>query len=164
MYMSFGGFSVKNKILLTKPAFEWLIEHLVYIEESTDKLVNFYYPTVSIEQSDMKKLFTNYVNKIDAELERIEIVNSLEKFRYTGDLNEFPFVIIGSQVDIVDLSDNSSISVKLIHPVEHSKHKDEITYLSSLGRALILKEVGSEVVVNMPIGLRRFKVKSIKLL
>lgn len=153
-----------NRIMLTKPIFEWLIEHLVFIEENKDELVNFYYPDLPIEQENMKKFFAGYIKKIEAELEKIEIVNSIDKFRYTDRLNEFSFVIIGSQVDVIDLYDKTSTSLRLIHPVEQSKRKNEITYLSTLGRSLLLKEVGSEVVINNASALQRYRVKSIKLL
>lgn len=155
---------MRNRILLTKPIFEWLIEHLVYMEENIEELVNFYYPYPSIEQENLKKFFKKYIRKIEAVLEKIEVINSMDKFRYTNYLNEFPFVIIGSHVNVIDLSNKSNTYYKIIHPLEQSKRKSEITYFSDLGKALILKEANHEVVINTPSELQSFKIMSIKLL
>lgn len=152
-----------NRIMLTKSIFEWLIEHLVFIEESADELVNFYYPDLPVEQCNMKRFFTEYIKKIEAELEQVEIVSSIDKFRYANSLNEFSFVIIGSQVELLNLTSRRNVSFKIIHPDDHNKRSNEITYLSALGKALLLKEVGNKVEVNMPAGLQRYKIEAIKL-
>lgn len=155
---------MKNRIMLTKPVFEWLIEHLVFIEENTDELVNFYYPGFEEEKYNMKKFFIEYIRKIEVELEKVEVIGSFDKFHFIDYLNVFPFVIIGSQVSVRDVLYKKEACYKLIHPVEHSRRKNEITYLSALGKALLLKEAGSEVMVNTPAGMQHFRIQSVKLL
>lgn len=155
---------MKNWIALTKPIFEWLIEHLVFIEENADDLACFYYPDLPEEQGNMIKFFKGYVSKIEKELERIEVVDSIESYRRYDNLNEFSFVIIGSQVEVSGLTGGDMTSFKLIHPVEHGKRRNEITYLSPMGRALLLREAGSEFEVEMPSGLQQYRINSVRLL
>lgn len=155
---------LRNEIILTKTIFEGLIEHLVFVEENADNLAGFYYPDLPEKRESMKKLFLEYVTKIEAVMEKIEVVDSIEEYRRYENLNEFPIAIIGSQVGVESLTDGSVTSLKLIHPDEHSRRKNEITYLSPMGRALLLRKTGSEFEVDIPEGRKRFRVRSVRLL
>jgi len=155
---------VNQRIMLTKPVFERLVEHLVFIEENTDTLANFCFPDLPIERENMRKLFREYAVKIEDEFERTVIINSPEKYRDTANLNEFPFVILGSQVRVADQSSSCSTVFKLIHPIEQSSRINEVTCLSALGKALFMKKVGSEAVVDTPARQKRYKIETIRLL
>lgn len=150
--------------MLTKPVFERLVEHLVFIEENTDTLADFCFPDLPIERENMRKLFREYAGKIETEFERTEIVSSLDKHCDTANLNEFPFVILGSQVHVSDQIGISRMVFKLIHPLEQSSRVNEITCLSAMGKALFLKEVGNEAVVDTPTWPKRYRIETIRLL
>jgi transcription elongation factor GreA len=155
-----------SRIFLTRPVFEWLIEQLVFIEENADELADFYYLDLPEEQKKIKQFFAEYSRKIESELERVDIVGAAGQFGSAGQLNEFPFIIIGSRVRLASPGNNDGMTLKVIHPVQKSTNGrgGEVTYLSALGKELLLKEVGSEVAVSLPEGAGQYRVESVKLL
>lgn len=74
-------------------------------------------------------------------------------------------VIVGCEVELEDVEDGESMSIKVISP---STEEDEdllshASYLSSLGKALLFKTVGDVVTVKVPVGNIQYKVKKITL-
>ena len=55
-------------ITLTQPIFENLIEHLLYIEESADRLAVFFFPESEKDRENMKRFYRQYVKKIENQL------------------------------------------------------------------------------------------------
>ncbi len=154
-----------NQISLTKPVFEWLIEQLVFIEEASGELAGFIYPDLPIEQEKMKVFFQAYVEKIESVLKKVNIVESIREYLYIDRLNEFPFIIIGSQVTMTKLSDNSELTYVIVFPVDDSNNQqnNELSCISPLGKELLLKEVKSEFDIIIPEGLTRVRIDCIKL-
>lgn len=152
-----------RSITLTKPVFEKLIEHLIYIEESSDSLAEFIFPESAKERDEMKLFFRKYVEAIENELEKVTVVKSHRVGTCPETLNHFPFVIIGSEVDLEDESGRLSGVYRLIHPDSPSKVKNEITYLSPIGKQLMMKKTGSKINIEMQSEIRQLRVKSIRL-
>lgn len=152
-----------SSIILTKPVFEKLIEHLIYIEESSDSLVEFIFPEPGKEREDMKLFFRRYVKAIEDELENVTVIKSHRVGTSPGTLNHFPFVIIGSEVDLEDETGKVSSVYRLIHPDSPSKVKNEITYLSPIGKELLMKNKGSKISIEVQSDIRHLRIKSIRL-
>ena len=131
--------------LLTKPVFEKLISHMLYIEESADILADFYFPGSSESREDLLQFFRYYIKKIEDEIEQIKTVGISEKAADPKQLNKFPFVIIGSEVALESPSGNNSFVYKVIEPDGKGLIKNGISYLSDFGRELLLKEEGSVI-------------------
>lgn len=163
-------------ITLTKPVFEKLIEHLINIEESSESMADFYFPDSPEDREEIMDFFSVYIKKIECEMEHVEVINPFTKVPNYDILNTFPFVIIGSEVSLETFSDKTVYSCRIIQPDSHTKAKNVVTFLSPLGRSLLLRRTGSEIVIgtdnkgnniNAPdtsAQTQRAMIKSIKLL
>ncbi|MDO9536122.1 MAG: hypothetical protein Q7J85_12525 [Bacillota bacterium] len=85
------------KVTLSKATFENLVKHLVEIEEGKNKLLEQYFPEPSKERHEIEKLFEDYTKHIG------QLIENANKSQTTD--NKVPFVTIGSEVEIQDLSD-----------------------------------------------------------
>ncbi|MDF1613565.1 transcription elongation factor GreA [Desulfurivibrio dismutans] len=70
-------------------------------------------------------------------------------------------VVFGVVVTLVDLDTDGEVRYQLLGPEEASVEEGSISVLSPLGRAMIGKSVGDEVVVKTPGGVRQFEVMEI---
>ncbi|TBV80100.1 MAG: transcription elongation factor GreA [Desulfobulbaceae bacterium] len=67
-------------------------------------------------------------------------------------------VVFGVVVKLVNLDTDDEVSYQLLGPEEASVEAGSISVLSPLGRAMIGKSVGDEIVVKTPGGVRQFEV------
>lgn len=118
-----------------------LVKHLVEIEEGKNKLLDEFFPRPSKERDEFEILLENYIKQVD------ELIRKVKKSSKAG--NKLPFVTIGSEVEIQNLSNNETYKYR--------------SYLSPVGKSLLLRKVGEEVEVEAPGGIFRYKIKSIRL-
>ncbi len=69
--------------------------------------------------------------------------------------------VFGTVVALLDLDTDDKVSYQLLGPEEADVKKGSISVLSPLGRVMLGKEVGDEVVVKTPGGVREFEVMDI---
>ncbi|MBE3588777.1 MAG: GreA/GreB family elongation factor [Thermoanaerobacteraceae bacterium] len=143
------------KVTLSKGAFENLVKHLAEIEKGKNKLIEQYFPEPSKERNEFEKLIKNYTKQLD-QLIRNANMSPTEDSRV-------PFVTIGSEVEVQDLIEQKVFKYIIVSPFHSSTREGEASYLSPVGRSLLLKKVGDEVEVNAPGGVFRYKIKSIQL-
>lgn len=67
-------------------------------------------------------------------------------------------VVFGTVVSLLDLDTDEEISYQLLGPEEAEVKNGSISVLSPLGRSLIGKEVGDDVLAQTPGGKREFEV------
>ncbi|MBC7346645.1 MAG: GreA/GreB family elongation factor [Clostridia bacterium] len=139
---------------VSKTLFENLVKHLVEVEEQKDKLLGEYFQEPSKERDELEKLIDNYIKHIES------LIKQANKSDTAG--ASLPFVTIGSEVEIQDLSTQEVHRFRLVAPFSTSVGGGDISYISPVGKALLLKRVGDEVTVNAPAGVFRYKIKSIK--
>lgn len=70
-------------------------------------------------------------------------------------------VIFGVVVTLVDLDTDEEISYRLLGPEESEVKNGSISVLSPIGRSILTKEVGDEVSVKTPGGVRKFEIVEI---
>ena len=70
-------------------------------------------------------------------------------------------VVFGTVVDLLDLDTDEEISYQLLGPEEADVKNGSISVLSPLGKSLIGKEIGDEVLAQTPGGKREFEVMDI---
>lgn len=70
-------------------------------------------------------------------------------------------VVFGTVVTVVDLDTDDEKSYQLLGPEESDVKNGSISVLSPLGRAMIGKRVGDEVVVKTPGGVRQLEIMEI---
>jgi transcription elongation factor GreA len=70
-------------------------------------------------------------------------------------------VVFGSTVRIEDVRTGKEIKYQLVGPFESDINKNKISVTSPIGKAMIGKEVGDEVTVQAPGGIRKFQIVNI---
>ena len=68
-----------------------------------------------------------------------------------------------SKVRITNLSTKCSMTYSIVNPHEADLHNGKISIKSPIGKALLGKKAGEEVVVKVPAGLLKFRVESVEL-
>ena len=72
-------------------------------------------------------------------------------------------VVFGTIVELLDLDTEEEVVYQLLGPEEADVKKGSISVLSPIGRSMLGKEIGDEVVVVTPGGKREFEVVKIGL-
>lgn len=144
-----------QKFTVSMPEFESIVASLVQLEDGLEKLLNEYYPEYSKEREAFMDMISDYIHQLDRTL---KYVTFSEK---PG--NTFPFVIIGSQVEIEDIDNKEICQYRIVHPRERDITKDYISFLSPVGMAALLKKVGDTATVNTPGGVYRYRIRRIML-
>ena len=70
-------------------------------------------------------------------------------------------VVFGTVATLVDLDTDDEVSYQLLGPEESDVKKGSISVFSPIGQSVIGKEVGDEVLVKTPGGVRQFEVTDI---
>jgi len=143
-----------DKVRLSPVIFENLIKHLVNIEEEKEKLLEQYFPRPSKERSDLEKLFDNYIRQVE------QLIKNAIKSETTN--TNLPIVIFGSEVEVENLDTGEISRFRIVSPFDIDVESGDISYLSPMGRSLLLKRTGDEVTVHAPAGVFRYKIQSIK--
>jgi transcription elongation factor GreA len=69
--------------------------------------------------------------------------------------------VFGTVVSLLDMDTDEEVSYQLLGPEESDVKKGSISVLSPLGRAILGKSEGDEVIVKTPGGVREFEVVEI---
>jgi transcription elongation factor GreA len=69
--------------------------------------------------------------------------------------------VFGTVVELLDMDTDEEISYQLLGPEESDVKKGSISVFSPLGKSILGKEVGDEVLAKTPGGTREFEVVSI---
>ena len=145
-----------EKILLSKEAFNLLIVSLIDIEENQTAFLDSYFPLPTKTREAMDSMITNYIQRMNETFERISVVEFSQ-------LDNFPFVVIGSHIMVQELESQSTYEFQLITPSKSSINIGDISIFSPIGIALLLKEKNSIVEYDAPGGKFCYKILSISL-
>ncbi len=145
------------RVMLSPTTFENLVKHLIEVEEGKGKLIEQYFPKPSKERNEFEKLIEDYIKQIE------QLIKDVNKSQSAGD--KVPFVTIGSEVEVEDLSEQppNIFKYRIVSPFYDSVKEGTVSYLSPVGKALLLKRVGDEVEVKAPGGVFRYRIRSIRL-
>ncbi len=70
-------------------------------------------------------------------------------------------VVFGVVVGLVDLDTDEEVKYRLLGPEESDVKAGSISVLAPIGQSLLTKEVGDEVTVKTPGGIRKFEIMEI---
>ncbi len=138
---------------LPQPQLEGLIKQLVNIEEKKDVLINEFFSSPSREREN----FENFINIYIKELEKL-----VQNAKTNSKNNQPPFVVIGSNVQVQDLEDDEVYNFKIISPYDEKKDASSASFLSPVGKSLLLKRIGDKVDIKTPAGTLQYVIKSIE--
>lgn len=145
------------KIALSRSTFELLMEHVKKIEEEKDKIIEEHYPNLTEDRDHFNQLMSNYIKEVKNYISKAEIMDAIDV--------DCPFVIIGSIVEVEDLAYNEVEKFQVVSPFisKQNSNWDYASYLSPLGKALLLKKVNDKVEIETPAGKSSYRIKSIRL-
>lgn len=143
------------KVILSRDTFEYLVKHLEHIRNTKNDIIDQYFPEPSDSRDELKQLISDYIKRIDT---LIKNVNGIE-----NTLNGLNFVTIGSTATVEDLDEHQIYEFHIISPLENRTKSNDVSYISPVGKALLLKQIGDIVTVKAPAGVFRYKIKSIDL-
>lgn len=146
-----------SKIVLSRPIFEMLVKHMVDIEDEKDRIMDEYYPNVTEERDNFQQLMGSYIREIESYITNAKVEETIS--------TDCPFVTIGSIVEVEDLTYNETEKFQIVSPFisKVSVKWDCASYLSPMGKALLLKKVKDRVDIETPAGRSAYRIKSIVL-
>lgn len=143
------------KVTLSLTVSENLAKHLVRIEEERDGLLDQLFPHICRERTDFEQQLDQYVQQING------LIKTAKKSDKAD--NTLPFVVIDSDVTVLDLSRQRPLNFHVIGPCPGNKASGCISCLSPVGRSLLLRKVDDEVSVEAPAGVFKYRIQSIQL-
>lgn len=147
-----------SNIIVTKRVFQMLVQHLADIEEEKQYVVENHFPGFNHERNDFEELINSYIMGLK------NIINNGIKIDEKCP-EACPLVLIGSNIYLKDLEDDTVEKLKLVSPFRGKTDLglDTASYLSPMGRALLLKKPGEQVSVEVPMGLLNYHIQSVDL-
>jgi len=143
---------------LTSGFVQMLSEHLLYLEGEKDKLLEVYFPKLTNERYEFENFIAEYIKEINDFM----VTEDAEGRQDSG----FPLVIIGSRVEVIDMGDGSNYCLRIVSPLADrigDSDEDEASFLSPVGRALLLARINQEVLIQTPAGHMSYLVKHIEI-
>ncbi|NLN42121.1 MAG: GreA/GreB family elongation factor [Clostridiales bacterium] len=135
---------------------DFLNEHLKKIESTKNHILKEFYDDRTEDRDNFQSIFYQYTSHIRSFMAADADITKNE---------QWPFVLIGSIVEVEDLDYNSIDKLKIVPPFYEDKTTELecASCLSPVGHALLLKKIGDKVAVKTPLGDCNFMIKSIDL-
>lgn len=144
---------MRAKYWMSLEAFENLLEQLVNLEESYEEMLDGYCSGQTTEREYYRELIQVYIRQLEKMLKYIAFKQEAH--------DEFPFVVIGSQVEIEDMEDGEICTYNVVNPQCTDISDGQVSFLSPVGTALLLKKIGETVAVQAPGGVYRYRIRAI---
>ncbi len=126
---------------LTTYAYRAILQHLVDFEERKNEIVNDFYSEPSVLRDDFNSFLDNYLRKLEELIKSSQIIDRPTRERLKT-LNYLPYVIVGSTVELESTNETGIYYFRIVSPYDDSKSNKDLSYISTLGRALMLKRPG----------------------
>lgn len=143
------------QVTLSPVVFEHLVEQMARIQNERDDLVDRLFPHVCRERIDFERQLDQYIQQLAS------LIKSAKKT--DKDDRSLPFVVVDSEVAVLDLSRERSLKFQIIGPCPGNKASGCISCLSPMGKSLLLRKVDEEVSVQAPAGTFVYRIQSIQL-
>jgi transcription elongation factor GreA len=157
-----GGLSfVETDIELTSNTFRAILKHLVYLEEMRDFIVNEFFGELLTLHDYYSVSLDKYIKKLEELIKRARVIDKAgsENLEF---INNLPYVIIGCTVILENLSTHNTHFFKIISPYSDSLLQENLSCLSALGKALMLRKTGDIIKADLNGDEGLYKIKSIR--
>jgi transcription elongation factor GreA len=147
-----------KKRFISKSTMERIVEGVTNLEEQKSVILDKYYSESSSKRDDFERLINKYISHIETFIKSASVVEKVE--------TDCPFVTIGSNVEVIDLEENEAYTFRIISPLvdETPVNVDCVSYLSPIGKALLLKEVNDELDIKVSSQILKYKINGIWLM
>lgn len=130
---------------------EFYLQQLAYIDENNKDLTNLYLSSTPIQER-IKHFFNLYV---------LEVEEILSKNSKKGFISKFPKVLIGTKVTVLYDEDDETEDFVICLPDQSDPDRGFISFLSPVGRQLLLRKLGEQLSLNIPTGDLLLTIKEI---
>ncbi|CAH2714260.1 Transcription elongation factor GreA [Neobacillus rhizosphaerae] len=130
---------------------DFFSQQLVYIEENIQELTNLYLSSTPVQER-IKHFFSLYV---------LEVEDLLEQNRKNAFISVIPKVYIGTKVTVLYDVDHDMEDYVICFPDQSNPDKGFISFLSPVGRQLLLKQLGEQLSLKIPTGELQVTIKDI---
>jgi len=144
-----------GKYIISIQAFESIIKNLVRLEEERKILTDQFFLEPTTERSERIQLLEQYIEQMD------QLLSVIDK-NITSD-RSLPFVAIGCVIEVEDVFNRIRHEFRLVSPFEEGIQFGDVSIFSPLGKALLLKKVGSIIKLNTSAGKVKYKITRINL-
>ncbi|WP_342431558.1 GreA/GreB family elongation factor [Neobacillus sp. FSL H8-0543] len=121
---------------------DYFNQQLVYIDENIKELTDLYVSSTPVLDR-IKHFFTLY---------SLEVEDLLKNNQRKGTFPYFPKVYIGTKVTVLYDEDNETEDYVICFPEQSDPDKGFISFLSPVGRQVLLKNLGDKVALKIPTG------------
>ena len=121
---------------------ENLVRQMVYIDEHIKELTSLYISYTPV-QEQLKNFFHLYL---------LELEELLSADRKSSLIPFLPKVYIGTKVTVLYEEENDTEDFVICFPEQSDPDSGCISFLSPVGRQLLLKEIGEKVMLKIPTG------------
>lgn len=130
---------------------DFFIEQLSFIEENIQELTNLYISSTPVQER-LKHFFNLYV---------LAVEDLLKQNRKNAGISLFPKVYIGTKVTVLYEDEGDTEDYVICFPEHSDPDRGFISFLSPVGRQLLLKELGEKISLKIPTGELQVTIKEI---
>ncbi len=142
-----------KEIELSPETIKGLREHLEDINARQSQIIEDFIARNCDEYRDYTAGFKKYLLQLHELVEKSKEV--------TGKDSGMPIITIGTLVNVMNSENQKEFSFHIVSPNYNRRNSRDVSCLSPVGRALLLKQVGDEVLVEAPGGMFKYLIKSI---
>jgi transcription elongation factor GreA len=144
-----------QQTVLSERMFKILSNHVAEIEREKELIIKGFYADNAATGMDSEIFFRDYTARIEEFLKNVQTKKDGQ--------DSCPLSIIGSTVEVRDTKDMEVLSFQIVLPFTNKLHPDmnQASCFSPMGKALLLRQVGSKVAVMTPGGQVEYEIISI---
>ena len=113
-------------------------KHIEIIKDERKQTLEQYFTKSISERNSFNDFLDHYLEQME---ELIQSANNSETI-------EVPFIFIGCDVEVEDLDTKEIINYHLTDPIQERIGDNDVSYLSPVGRSLLLKKTGDIIKVK----------------
>lgn len=130
---------------------DFFVQQLVYIDENIKEFTNLYLSSTPVPER-LKNFFSLY---------SLEVEDLIQENLHKGSISFFPKVLIGTKVTVLYNEDNETEDYIICFPEQSDPDSGYISFLSPVGRQLLLKKIGETLSLKIPTGELVITIKEI---
>jgi transcription elongation factor GreA len=130
---------------------EFFVQQLVYIDENIKELTALYLSSTPVQER-LKHFFSLY---------SLEVEDLIKVNHRSGANFSLPKVFIGTRVTVLYNDDNETEDYIICFPEQSDPDSGRISFLSPVGRQLLLKNIGETLSLKIPTGELMITIKEI---
>lgn len=138
-----------NRSLQPSELKEQLIKQLIVLAEEKSRFLGTYFPRPDKERADMDQFLNLYTHKV-------------ENYLASKQFETESLVLIGSKITIEYLDYQASDTFTIVFPEEADPDENRISFLSPVGRQLLLSKLNETLAIAAPAGSMQVRITNIE--